>query len=87
MQSLLVQMEILSSTCIFILEFLGITKAKRPNEAIFSKLNVKAFQWRITHVDAKQIEGHTNLLICLTITLNSQIIFNYSHKLIKFIVK
>jgi len=39
MQSLLTQIEILSSICVFNLKFLGITNAKRSNEAIFSKLN------------------------------------------------
>jgi len=42
MQSLLIQIEILCSSCAFDLKFLGITKAKRPNEAIFSKLNANA---------------------------------------------
>ena len=39
MQSLLIQIEILSSACVVYLEFMGTTKAKRPNEVIFSKLN------------------------------------------------
>ena len=38
-QSLLIQIEILNSACLFNLEFMGVTKAKRPNEAICSKLN------------------------------------------------
>ena len=39
MQSLLIQIEILSNVCAFNLEFMGITVANRPNETIFSKLN------------------------------------------------
>ena len=39
MQSLLIQIEILSSACVVYLEFMGTTKAKRPNEVIFRKLN------------------------------------------------
>ena len=35
----LIQIEILSSACLFNLKFLGIAKAKCPNEAICSKLN------------------------------------------------
>ena len=38
MQSLLIQIEILSSACVFNLKFLQITKAKRPNKATISKL-------------------------------------------------
>ena len=38
MQSLLIQIEILSSPCVAYLEFMGTAKAKRPNEVIFSKL-------------------------------------------------
>jgi len=33
------EIEILSSACVFNLTFLGITKAKRANEAILRKLN------------------------------------------------
>ena len=39
MQSLLIPIEILSSACAFNLTFFGITKAKCPNKASFSKLN------------------------------------------------
>ena len=39
MQSLLIQIEILSSACVVYLEFMGTTKAKHPNEVIFRKLN------------------------------------------------
>jgi len=38
-QSLLMQIEIFSSACVFTFEFMGITKAKCRNEAIFWKLN------------------------------------------------
>jgi len=38
MQSLLIQIEILSISCAFNIEFMGITKAKCRNEATFSKL-------------------------------------------------
>ena len=44
MQSLLIQIEILSSACVVYLEFVGTSKAKRPNEVIFRKLNALAFQ-------------------------------------------
>ena len=39
MQSLLIQIEILSSACVVYLEFMGTNTAKRPNEVIFRKLN------------------------------------------------
>jgi len=39
LQSLLIYTEILGSACVFNLKFFGTTKAKRPDEAIFSKLN------------------------------------------------
>jgi len=39
MQSILIQIEIRSSACVFNLECIRITNAKRPIEAIFSKLN------------------------------------------------
>ena len=40
MQSWLIQIEILSSACVVVyLEFVGTTKAKRPNEVIFRKLS------------------------------------------------
>jgi len=39
MQSLLIQIEILSSACVVYREFMRTTKAKRPNEVIFRKLN------------------------------------------------
>ena len=40
MRSLLIQIEILSSAYVVYLEFMGTTKAKRPNEVIFSKFHV-----------------------------------------------
>jgi len=54
-QSLLIQIEIFSSTYVFTLEFVGTTKAKCRNEYIFWKLNAHAFQRHIddiTYVDA-----------------------------------
>jgi len=39
MQSLLIQIEMLSNACVFKLKFFGTIKAKRPNEVIFSRLN------------------------------------------------
>ena len=39
MQSLLIQIEILSSACVVYLKFMEITKVKRPHEVIFNKLN------------------------------------------------
>ena len=44
MQSLLIQIKVLSSACVLNLKFLGITKATHQNEAIFSMLNAYAFQ-------------------------------------------
>ena len=37
-QSLFTQIETRSNACVFGLEFMGITKAKRPNKALFRKL-------------------------------------------------
>ena len=61
MQCLLIQIEILSNACVLNLGLMGITKAKSPNEAIFSKVNAQTFQWRILYTwdCPNRVEGHS----------------------------
>ena len=52
LQSLLISIEILGSACVFNIKFLGTTKAKRQNEAVFNRPNAYSMT-SLIDVDAK----------------------------------